>query len=87
MTQTALDGTRAGGRPIIIADGVSSCNAHEVPLALARLRDNGCDVGTSESVLFQLMGDAAHPRFKEFSKLIKFEKEPTQRSLDVLCPK
>lgn len=86
--QTALEAVqRAKGdapRPIVIADGVSSCNAQEVPLALDRMRHAGIEVGTSESVLFQLMGDASHPRFREFSKLIKEEKENTIETLKTL---
>lgn len=88
VMQTAFDFLRAGGqKPIILADGVSSCNAQEVPVALARLAAAGCDVATSESVLFQLMGDAAEPNFKAFSGLIKTEKEGTVSSLKALLGK
>ncbi|TVY39395.1 Isochorismatase domain-containing protein, partial [Lachnellula occidentalis] len=48
VTQTALDALRAGHRVYVIADGVSSCNREEIPVALARLRAEGAVVTSSE---------------------------------------
>jgi hypothetical protein len=45
----------------VIADGVSSCNKEEVPIALARLRSEGVVVTTSESWLYECVGDAGLP--------------------------
>ena len=70
--------------PIVIADGVSSCNAQEVPIALDRLRARGVDVASAESVLFQLLGDAGHPKFKQFQGLIKDNLEATKNALRTL---
>lgn len=85
VTQTILDSIPLSKyKPIVVADAVSSCNAAEVPIALERLARAGAEVSTSESVLFQLMGDAAYPRFKEFSKLIKEYKDSTAKTFDVL---
>jgi hypothetical protein len=70
--------------PIVVADGVSSCNAQEVPLALDRLRALGVDVASSESVLFQLVGDAGSDQFKEFQKIIKADLQVTKDTLRVL---
>ena len=61
VTQTALDLLNHGHRVYIIADGVSSCNPHEIPVALQRLRSQGAVVTTSESWLFEVMGDARIP--------------------------
>ena len=36
-----------------------------------RLRQAGVFISTSESVLFELLGDAKHPKFKEVQALIK----------------
>ena len=58
VTQTALDLLRAGHKVYIIADGVSSCNKEEVPIALARLRSEGAVVTTSESFMYECVGDA-----------------------------
>lgn len=38
VTQTALDLLARGHKVYVLADGVSSCNEQEVPVALARLR-------------------------------------------------
>lgn len=56
VTQTALDALREGHKVYIIADGVSSCNREEVPIALARLRVEGAVVTTSESESSFLFG-------------------------------
>ncbi|KAF8351251.1 Isochorismatase-like protein [Amanita rubescens] len=63
----------------VIADGVSSCNQFEVPIALARMRNGGATITTSESIAFQLVKDASIPEFKAFSRMIKEEKESTKR--------
>lgn len=58
VTQTALDALANGHKVYVLADGVSSCNPQEVPIALARLRQAGAIVTTSESWLYECMGDA-----------------------------
>ncbi|EAU84933.2 isochorismatase domain-containing protein [Coprinopsis cinerea okayama7 len=68
----------------IVADGVSSCNAFEIPIALDRMRTEGAIIGTSESIAFQLMKDAAYPNFKAFSKIIKEEIASTKAVGQVL---
>lgn len=45
----------------MLADGVSSCNPQEVPIALARMRAAGAVITTSESFLYECMGDASIP--------------------------
>ena len=42
------------------------------------MRTEGAIIGTSESIAFQLIGDAGLPIFKSFSKLIKEEKDSTK---------
>lgn len=61
VTQTALDLLADGHGVYVIADGVSSCNEGERDIALARLRAAGAVITTSESWLYECMGDAAVP--------------------------
>ena len=70
----------------VLADGVSSCNKEESKLALQRLRAEGVVVTTSESWLYECMGDAAIPEFREISRLVREWKEETKASLQALCP-
>lgn len=85
VLQSALEALALSPHPpIVVADGVSSCNPQEVPLALDRLRARGVDVASAESVLFQLVGDAGSAQFKGFQKIIKDELANTKESLRVL---
>lgn len=64
VTQTTIDLLRAGHKVYVIADGVSSCNKEEVPIALARLRHEGAIVTTSESLIYEAVGDAGTPEYE-----------------------
>lgn len=86
ITQTALDARRAGHDVYVLADGVSSCNKEEVPLALARLRAEGVTVTTSESWLYEFVGDAGLPEFKAVIGLVKDTSADTRRVLQALVP-
>ena len=39
--------------------------------ALQRLRENGVEVATTEMVVFEWLGQAGTPEFKELSRLIR----------------
>jgi isochorismate hydrolase len=79
VTQTALDLLREGHKVYIIADGVGSCNGQEVGVALDRLRSEGCTVTSSESWIYEVMGDAKVPEFKQIVGLVKEFKEDTTK--------
>jgi len=85
VTQTTLDLLREGHKVYIIADAVSSCNKEEVPIALARLRAEGAIVTTSESWLYECMGDASVPEFKQIASLVKEYNSKTKEGLQALC--
>lgn len=86
ITQTALDARRAGHAVYVLADGVSSCNREEVPLALARLRAEGVVVTTSESWLYEFVGDAGLPEFKSVIGIVKDTSADTKKVLQSLAP-
>lgn len=41
-----------------------------IKIFFQRMKAAGAFITTSESVLFELMGDAKHPKFKEVQKLV-----------------
>ncbi|KAK0646036.1 Isochorismatase-like protein [Cercophora newfieldiana] len=84
VTQTALDLISAGHRVHIIADAVSSCNREEVPIALARLRAAGAVITTSESWIYECMGDAGIDEFRSMVKLVKETGPDTKASMQGL---
>jgi len=55
--QTVLDLLSKGYDVHVLADGVSSANREEVPIALAEMRQAGARITTSEACSFQLMGN------------------------------
>ncbi|KAI3337456.1 Isochorismatase hydrolase [Xylariaceae sp. AK1471] len=87
VTQTALDLLSQGHRVYVLADGVSSCNEQEIPIALARLRAEGVIVTTSESWLYETMGDAGITEFKDIAKLVKETSADTKTVLAGLLSK
>lgn len=85
VLQTTLDLVRSGHHVYVLADGVSSCNKEEVPIALRRLACEGATITTSESLLYELMGDAKIPEFKAVAGLVKDSKRTTTEVLQSLC--
>ncbi|KAJ5386868.1 hypothetical protein N7509_009409 [Penicillium cosmopolitanum] len=81
VTQTTLDLLQRGHRVYILVDGVSSINPEERGIALARLRDAGAIVTSSESILFEILGDAGHAQFKAVTGLVKETSEVTKSAL------
>lgn len=71
IQQTALELTGSGRRVWIPADGVASRFREDRQTALDRMARAGIAITSSESVLFELVRDAADPAFRSFSELIK----------------
>ena len=85
VTQTSLDLLANGHTVYVLADGVSSCNKEEIPIALRRLAKEGVVVTTSESFLYECMGDARITEFKGIAGLVKESKDNTKETLQTLC--
>ena len=71
VLQTALELLAQGIEVHIPIDAVSSVRSFDRTVALKRLEASGAIMTTSETVLFQLMGDSKHPKFRTVSKLVK----------------
>ena len=71
VLETALGLKAQGYSCFVVADGVSSRTAENKTAAIDRLRDGGVEVVTTEMVLFEWLGCAGTPEFKELSALIK----------------
>ena len=88
VTQSALDLRDAGHKVYVIADGVSSCNPEEVGVALDRLRSEpGITVTSSESWMYECVGDAAHSGFKGLIGVVKGSLDDTKKVWKALPPK
>jgi Isochorismatase family len=81
VLQTALDLRRLDKRVFVIRDGISSINKNEISIAVERMRQAGCIITTSESILFELVEDSKHPRFKDISALIREFKDQTAQGM------
>ncbi|KAB0382790.1 hypothetical protein FD755_004707, partial [Muntiacus reevesi] len=65
ILQTALDLLDRGLQVHVVVDACSSRSQVDRLVALSRMRQSGAFLSTSEGLIFQLVGDAAHPQFKE----------------------
>jgi nicotinamidase-related amidase len=71
VQQTALDLLALGFQVAIPVDAVGSRYAVDHEYALRRLEKAGAILTTAETVVFEWIGGADHPRFKEVSNLVK----------------
>jgi nicotinamidase-related amidase len=71
VQQSALDLVDAGFCVGVVRDAVSSRHRDDAEAAYARMAAAGVTITTMESVLFELLGDAKHPAFKEISAVVK----------------
>jgi nicotinamidase-related amidase len=71
VLQTALGLVEKGRKVFVVRDAVGSRRPESKDAALRRLERNGVEIVTTEMVVFEWLGDAANPRFKAASALIK----------------
>lgn len=75
VLQTAFDLLERGHQVFVVEDGVCSRDPAHRRNALERLRQGGVVVTNAESVIFEWLGDAAHPHFRAISALLKATSE------------
>jgi nicotinamidase-related amidase len=68
---TALDLLKQGRAVSIVADAVCSRRAGTMDLGLAQARQAGAVITSTETVVFQLLGDSDGDAFREMSKLLR----------------
>ncbi len=71
VLQTTIDLLNAGYEVFVVKDACASRNKYEFKLAIERLKTAGAIITCVEMVLFELLGSAKHPKFKELQALIK----------------
>lgn len=71
VMQTMEDLMEQGLKPVIVEDCISSRKLSDKETAIARMRQDGAIITTSESILFELCRHAGNERFKAISGLVK----------------
>jgi nicotinamidase-related amidase len=71
VLQTALGLANAGKQVFVVEDAIISRNPANKANAIARMRDAGCVISNTESIVFEWLGNANHDAFKAVSKLIR----------------
>jgi nicotinamidase-related amidase len=71
VAQTVLDLIESGLDVCVAVDATASRKSIDRSTALERMRSNGAELTTVEAVLFELLGGAGDPNFKEVQGLIK----------------
>lgn len=69
--QTVMDLLANGYEAVVVADAVSSRTLENKQIALNRMQSKGAELYSSEMVLFELIKNAKHLRFKEIAQLVK----------------
>lgn len=71
VLQTAIDLIVTGKQVFVAEDAIISRNPTNKANALARMRDAGCIISNTESIVFEWLGKAEGDAFKAISKLIR----------------
>ena len=71
ILQTAIDLISTNKNVVILNDAITSRSIFDYSTAIAELRDMGARITSTETVLFELLGDSKSPEFKAISQLIK----------------
>lgn len=71
VLQTVLGLIDAGRRVYLVRDAVGSRRAENKETAIQRMRHHGAQIVTTEMVIFEWLGSAEHPRFREALALVR----------------
>lgn len=71
VLQTVIGLARRGFDVQVVADAAGSRRETDRELALRRMEKAGAEVISTEMLIFERLGSADHPRFKETMKIVK----------------
>jgi nicotinamidase-related amidase len=71
VTLTALDLLEAGYRVFVCPDAVSARSVEMHKLGMERMRDSGAIASHTETLVYEWMGSAENPRFRDVLALVK----------------
>ncbi len=71
VLQTALGLADRGQRVFVVRDAIGSRRAESKETAVARMARHGVEIVTAEMIVFEWLGTAEHPRFREAAALIR----------------
>lgn len=71
VLQTVLGLLDRGRRVVVVADAIGSRRPESRETALRRLDRHGAEIVTAEMVIFEWLGSAQHPRFREALALVR----------------
>ncbi|AQW85215.1 YcaC-related amidohydrolase [Campylobacter pinnipediorum subsp. pinnipediorum] len=71
VLQTIKDLLSLGKKVILVDTCTSSRSKKDKKTAINHIRTLGVEISSVQSVLFEILGDSKHPKFKEISNLIK----------------
>jgi nicotinamidase-related amidase len=71
VLQTVLRLLVLGRRVFVVRDATGSRRAESKETAIRRMERHGAEIVTAEMVIFEWLGTAEHPRFKEAAALVK----------------
>ena len=71
VLQTVLGLLDAGRRVYLVRDAVGSRRAESKETAIRRMERHGAEIVTTEMAVFEWLGSAEHPRFRDAIGLIK----------------
>lgn len=71
VLQTVLGALADGRRVKVVRDAIGSRRETNQAAALDRMARHGAEIVTTEMVVFEWLGSAEHPRFKETIALVK----------------
>lgn len=71
VMQTVLDLLELGKNVLVARDATSSYDVADRETALERMRDAGAKITTTESAIYELIGEAGTPEFRQILPIIK----------------